>query len=89
MSCIKGIARTLLMFWKSTHTAESTKATEIFLTSGQKLMRIGLMSHIPDQLVIRKIQAQMQCHRQFYNAEMGRQMTAMFADRLYYKRADL
>jgi len=74
------------MLRKTAHAAESTQSAEVLFTSCQQLMGISLMSHIPDQLVIREIHTQMQCHGQFYNAEIGCQMAAMFTDRLYNKR---
>ena len=36
--------------------------------AGQNLVRIGLMPHVPDQPVGRRVEHVMQRHRQFHNA---------------------
>ena len=85
VSCIKGITITLLTFWESTHSAELTQTGETLSSSGQQLMGIRLMSHIPDYLVVRKIQKQMECHSQLHSSQIGTQMSTRHTDGLNQK----
>ena len=52
-------------------------------------MGIGLVSHIPDDLVFWQIKGQMQRHGQLHHAQIGRQMSAGHTDLLDQKPADL
>ncbi len=53
--------------------------------SGQYLVRIGLVTDIPHQLVFRRVVDVMQRDGQFHRAEIGREMPAGLADRLDQK----
>ena len=52
-------------------------------------MGIGLMSHIPDDLVLWKIQGKMQRHGQFHGTQITGQMTARLTDFLNKELPDL
>ena len=45
-------------------------------TPGQHLVRIGLVAHIPNQPVIRRIEDVVQRDRQFHGAQTGSEMAA-------------
>ena len=55
MTCSKRIAITLTSFGKSAHATIFTQALKAFPSSGQDLMRIRLMAHIPDDLILRQL----------------------------------
>ena len=52
-------------------------------------MHIGLVPHIPDQFVLRKIKEQMKRHRQFHRSQVRRQMSPGAADALHQTDTDL
>ena len=54
--CVIRITAALIPFRKSAHTAIKAKAVKALLSSGQKLMRVGLMTNIPDDPVFWQIQ---------------------------------
>lgn len=52
-------------------------------------MCIGLVSNVPDNLILWQITDQMQCHRKLYNAKIGSQMSSCLTDLLYKEFTDL
>ena len=62
---------------------------ELIFAARQDFMRIRLMTDIPDNLVIRQIQSEMQSHGQFDRAQIARQMSAGPADLVDKKLTDL
>jgi hypothetical protein len=48
----------------------------LLATSGQRLVRIGLVADIPDEHVARRVVDVVQGHCEFDGAEVGRQMPA-------------
>lgn len=63
MPRIEVVVRRFFGFWKSRHAfifAQSAKAPD---APGENLMHIGLMPHVKDQLVSRKIEDVMQGQR--------------------------
>ena len=87
--CIKGITGAFLTFGETAHSAELPEMIKLFSAPCQKLMGIGLMSHIPDDLVLRQIQGKMQRHGQFHCTQITGQMTARFTDLLDQELPDL
>ena len=65
-----------LSLGKSAHSAVLSKGIKSFLAPGKKLMGIGLMSHIPDDLIFRQVKRQMQRNGQLHHPKVGRQMAA-------------
>ena len=80
MSRIKRITVTLFSLREAAHSSILAHLVETVLASCQNLMRIRLVSDVPDQSVFRQIQRQMQCHGQFDDAQIGCQMSAVCAD---------
>ena len=89
MSRIKRITVTLFALRKSAHSAVFAKLIEPVLSAGQDLVRVGLMSHVPDDLVLRQIKGEMQRHRKLHNSQIRSQMTAVHTDLLNQKIAYL
>ena len=89
MSGIKAIALAFLSLGESTHSPEFAQFFKAFPSSGQELVCIRLMSHIPDDLILRKIQRKMQGHRKLNCAQIGSQMSAVDTDRIDQKVSDL
>ena len=52
-------------------------------------MGIGLMSHIPDDLISRQIKGQVQGNGQLYNTQVGSQMPAGHTDLFDQELTDL
>src|SRR5258708_2315310 len=61
--------------------AALANCTDASAASGQYLVRIGLMSDVPDNFVIRRIEHEMQRHRQLDHAEPRSEMSAYDRDR--------
>ena len=57
--------------------------------TGEDFVRIGLMTDVPNQTVVRRIEDVMQGDRQLYRAKVGREMPAGPGDRLEQKSAQL
>ncbi len=53
---IKGVVRTLFPFWKTAEAAHLTERSELFPSSGDDLMGIGLVSDIPNNPIPGRIE---------------------------------
>ena len=89
MPGIKCIALTFFALRKSAHAAVFTQVIESCPAPGQQLVRICLVPHVPDQLVLRQVKGQMQGHRKLHNAQIGGQMPACPADLFNQELTDL
>ena len=89
MTCVKRIACTLFSLWKAAHSPVFAQLVKAFLPSGQKLMGIRLVSHIPDNLILWQVEDQVHCHRKFHNAQIRCKMSPAFTDLLNQKLPDL
>ena len=89
MSCIKCVTVALTALRKAAHAAFFTQIFEPFFSSGQNLVCICLMSYIPYDLVFRKFQNIVKCHRQFHNAKIGCQVASSVTYGFYQKLSDL
>ena len=56
---------------------------------GQDLVRIGLVAHVPDDAVLRRVEHVMQRHRQLDRAQVGRQVAAGAGHRIQQELAQL
>ena len=61
---------------------------KFIFSTGQNLVRVGLVSHIPDDLVFRAIHGGMERHGQLDHAEAWGEMPAVFRDDIANKRSD-
>ena len=44
--------------------------------TGQDLVRVGLVTDVPDDAIFRRVENIVECDRQFHNAEAGSEVTA-------------
>ena len=70
VSGVKGIAVTLLPFRESAQPAPFAEPVKGIHPACQDLVGIGLMPDVPDDLILRKIQRQMQRHRQLHHTQV-------------------
>ena len=88
MPCIKSITITFFSFRKTTHSTILSQVIKAVFSSGQDLMGIGLVSHIPDHFIFWKLKAEMHRHGKLYDSKVGGKMTAGSADLLDQESAD-
>src|SRR5689334_14737848 len=69
--------------------AASANRTDAIAASGQYLVRIGLMSDVPDYLVVGRIEHEMQRHRQLDHTEPRSEMSTDHRDRTDHFGAQL
>ena len=72
IKAVKGALRTLR---EAAHAAVLPKAVEIVLSPGENLVGIGLMPHIPHDLIRRQIQGQIQPDGQLHHTQVRCQMS--------------
>ena len=89
VSGVKHVAAALRPLRKSGHTAQLPQRGEPLLASGQDLVRVGLMAHIPDQAVLLRVKSEMKGHRQLHHAKIRRQMSARYGQFFNQKLPDL
>ena len=80
VSCIKDIAITFFSLWKTAESMKLAQRFETVLSSGKNFVSVGLMPHVPDDLVFGQGQCQMQRHGQFHRSQIGAQMPACDTD---------
>ena len=80
MPRVKYIAFAFFSFWKTAEAMILAQRTEIFPSSGENFVCIGLMPHIPDDFILRQVQNKVQRHSQFHCAQIGAQMPPCHAD---------
>ena len=85
---VEYIAVTLAPLRESADAAFPAQRFKPVFPPSQNLVRVGLVSHIPDQLVFWKIEDAVHCNRQFHDTKIGRQMAAGFTQRLDNKFPD-
>ena len=76
---MRGTKRVVFTFDPSREAGQSTtlsKGSNTVPPTGQNLVRITLMTDIPDQPIGRGLEHMVQSHRQFHNAQTGAQMSA-------------
>ena len=59
---------------------EEWAAPDAVAAAGQDLVRIALMTHVPDQLVVGRVEDRMDSDGQFHDTEGGTQVAAGFGD---------
>ncbi len=73
---IKAVTVTLLSFGKTAHSPILAQHLESLPAPGKKLVGIGLMPYVPDDLVLRQVKRKMQRHGQLNRSQVRAQMTA-------------
>ena len=88
VSGIKRVTVAFLPLWKSAQSAFFSQGGEFFLPAGQYFMCIGLMTHIPDQLIFRKIQHIVERQCKLYHPQVGCKMPPCLTHRFNQKSPD-
>ena len=89
MTGIKGVALTLRPLRKAAHAAVFTQLIKSFPAPGQELMRIGLMPHVPDDLILRQVSHEVERHRKLHSPQIGAQMPTGLTDLIDQEFPDL
>ena len=73
----KAVIRALTAARKARKASQGTQGVELGGASGQQLVGVGLMSHVPDDLVLLHIEGMQQGQGQFHDPQRGGQMPAV------------
>ena len=85
---IKAVAVAFLSLGEAAHAAVFSQRLKAVPPSGQKLVGIGLVPHIPDDLVLRQIQHQMERHGELHRAQIGTKVASGHTDLIHQKFPD-
>ena len=80
MGGAKGVVLTFIAARKARQPAQLAQGAHALAPARQYFVRIGLVTHIPHQPVVRRVENIVQRHRQFDRAEVGAQVTAGLGD---------
>ena len=80
MSNPKGIEATFTAFRETGKPLRLPDGCKSLHSSSKDFMRIGLMTHIPNDPVFGRIQHVMQCNGEFYNPQSCTKMAASLTD---------
>ena len=72
------VIRALTAAREARKTSQGTQGVELGSASGQQLVGVGLMPHVPDELVLLHIEGMQQGQGQFHDPQRGGQMSAVF-----------
>ena len=89
MGGAKGIKFAFIALGKTGHAVQLAQGVHTITATGEDFVRIGLMTHVPHQSVVRGVENVMQGNRQFDRAKVGAQVAAGFSDTFQHKRAQL
>ena len=68
MPRIKGVVNALTTLWKTGKPVFLANRADLIQPASQNFMRIALMTHVPDDLILRQIKNVMESHRELDNA---------------------
>ena len=77
--CIEG---TLRAFRKARQSSNLAHRAHFAAAPGENLVRIGLVSHVPDNAVMGRTEYVVQCHGQFNDSQAGAKVTASSRHRI-------
>jgi hypothetical protein len=89
MSRAEGVVAALLAAGKTGHAAEQAQARHPTAPSGEDLVGIGLVAHVPHQPVLGSIEHVMQGNGELDGAEVGGQVPAGVRDRFQHELPQL
>ena len=78
----EGVIFALGALRKTGQAAAGAQGANAITPTGQNFVRVGLMTDVPDQLVIGRVKNVVKCHREFDDAEASAEMTAGDSDRV-------
>ena len=86
---MRGAKRVVLAFLaprKARETVPHAQSLHALAASGQHLVTVGLVPHVPHDAVMRRVENVMQRDRELDGAEIGREMAARLAHRFKQER---
>ena len=89
VSHVEGVVGTLLPFRETADPAPLAKRVEAPLPAGDDLVGIGLMPHVPDEAVPRRVEDVVEGEREFHRPQGGGEMAAPLRDGLDHHLPDL
>ena len=89
MSRDKSVVFAFPRAWEPGDASQHAKPVESFPAPGKDLVRITLMSHVPDKFIAGCSKHFVQRNRQFDGSEIGRKMPSGFGDGVDQKCTDL
>src|SRR5690554_1629187 len=87
MSYTKGIIVTFLSLWEARKPFIQAVGMKNIPSASQNLMAVGLMAHIPHQLILRSVKYIVKGYGQFHHAQSRTKMTAVHRDIVHNKLA--
>ena len=78
----KGIVVTFIALGETRQAARHAQRPNAVAAAGENFMRISLVTNVPDQAIVRRVEHPMQRDGQFNDAETGAQMPARHRDRI-------
>jgi hypothetical protein len=75
-----GVVGTLGGVGETTETAELANSAEAVAAAGEKLVDVGLMAYVPDDLVLRAVKHRMQSDGELHHSQIGGEMAPRLKD---------
>ena len=69
MSAGKGVVLALQGRWEGSYATELAVGAELMASSGEYFVAVGLMSHVPNQFVVWRVEDIVERHGEFYHTE--------------------
>jgi len=85
----KGVVFGFAAFGKARDAALLAQLGHAVAAARQNLVRVGLVAHVPDDAVMRRVEHLVQGQRELDRAKVGRQVPARFGYRLQHEAAQL
>jgi hypothetical protein len=85
----EGVVFALVAAREAADAAELAQRPHLVAPAGEDLVRVGLVTDVPDQAVVRRVEDVVQRDRELDGAEVGRQVAAGARDRLQHMVAQL
>ncbi|CAG9212845.1 hypothetical protein PSP6_310082 [Paraburkholderia tropica] len=76
----EGVVVGFVAFREARNAAELTQRRHLVAAARENLVRVGLMAHVPDDAVARRVEHVMKRDRQFDRTKVGRQVAARLRD---------
>ena len=85
----EGVVLAFVTARKAAQPAQLAQGVHTLATTGKNFVRIGLVSNIPDDAVLRRVEHVVQRHGQLYRAQVGAEMATCLRHAFQHKAAQL
>ena len=82
VACAVAVVLTFRAQRKAVQAVRGADGAEPVLASGQQLVHVGLVAHVPDELVLRRLEHAVHGHGQLHHAEIRTEMAAVLGESL-------